>query len=659
MRSLACALVLVVACSKPGGVVFDVQAPDGVDTVRVFIGISQVSGVNGLTVPDATGAVSHTTTQNVFARDPDNESDVHAYRGGTLSFEFQNGDQTSLPAAIVVGYGQGAPVAAAVLTDIALQDGIVDRYPVSLEPLDANTHLFLWSAAQGAAVGDAACAGVSGGGNAAFIVTNGDTDCDSFPDTSPLECNPFFWHDTMATASLQNGMCIGPGSDTADEADCKLGANACMDGVGPVSGTCTTHNTVCVPTAACGNCAGTGSDTPLDCIIGSATDGDDFAYSCALAAPDPTCAITLPRPPTGGWGCRPPGNANSQTGVAIKGDGVFDDKVTIDNVTYQLAVTDSCEVSLQPTASAMTTGDTAILLRLDLTNGNSLILPIDVTFGGSAGSGPQCSSCVGLASISQPPLTGCVAGWTPVGATQIAGHSPSLDKTETEMFFITDDDGSNAAIEMATRDGSAALTAWSMPEPVVVTPPILAPVYLHIDRDGTTMWVVDGAFDVIELTRDLSTAANVFTWGGVPIVTNMPGGVNAFSPDATGTDAVLSIGNSEMFEAKALTSAAWQAALANAVAFGAGQTPFLSDDDFTVWYSGAGAGGKASVFVASRADGSDAFNAGSDVDTPPVQLDELGSSTLPMEPWVSADQTTMFYSSDANGTRMIYAATRF
>ena len=653
MRSLVCALVLVVACSKPGGVVFDVQAPDGVDSVRVFIGTSQISGVNGLTVPDATGAVSHTSTENVFARDPNNDGDVHAYRGGTLSFEFQSGDQSSLPAVIIVGYGQGAPLAVDVETGIALQDGVVDRYPISLQPLDSGTHLFLWSAMPGAAVDSPACAGVTGGGNAAFIVTNGDTDCDSFTDDSPMECNPFFWRDAMATASLQDGMCVATAVDTANEPDCKLGADACVDGVGPTPNTCTTHNTICMPSADC-TCMRVGSDTPLDCVVAAISNPDDFAYSCALGAIDQGCKITLPRPPTGGLGCRQPGT--SLTGVATRGDGVFDNKVTIDNVTYQLDVTDSCEVSLQPMASATNTGDTAILLRLDLTNGSSLILPIDMSFGAAGGSA-QCGSCVGLVSITDPTLTGCAAGWTPVGSTQIAGHSPSLDKAATEMFFLTNADGSNASIEMTTRVGSAALTAWSAPIPVSITPALVQPTYIHIARDGMKMWVVDSN-NIIELARDPNSATgNAFTWSGVPIATTttLVNGVTAFSPDAMATDAVLSGSDQQMLEVTGDGTTGF--AFGTARPAGSGATPFLSDDDLTIWYS-AGSAGKLGVFVASRGDGSDQFNAGSDVETSAVQLDELGTSVLPMEPWVSADGTTMFYSSDTTGTRTIYAATR-
>ena len=143
MRSLVCALVILAACSKPGGIEIDVDgAPDGVNYVRVYIGTAQVANVPSLTVPDATGAMVATTTSQVFARETDNSDDLYEYKSGeSLNLEFETGDdprQTSLPAVILVGFdgdgSDGTPLASTVLTDLPLDPHTVMQYTVELGP---------------------------------------------------------------------------------------------------------------------------------------------------------------------------------------------------------------------------------------------------------------------------------------------------------------------------------------------------------------------------------------------------------------------------------------------------------------------------------------------------------------------------------------------
>ena len=644
MRLWGCTLVVLVACSKPSGVVLDVTAPSNVDTVRVYIGTQQIDGVPGLTVPDATGTVSRTGTQNVYQRDPNNATDVHAYEGGTLSFEFQAGDATSIPGVIVVGYSQGVPVAAEGLTNLALQGGVVDRYPVMLQPIDnPSHHLFLWSPGT-TELSDAACAGITGD-TVAFVVTAGDTDCDGFLDGSDVECNPFFYRDQNATAGLTNGQCFSTADHDGNVPECKLGAAACVDGVGVTSGMCTTHNTICMPGPDCG-CVPTGSNTPLDCLLeaGSAMP-DYFGYDCSAGSVNQSCSIELPRAPTGGFGCVPPGNGGSQTGIATKGTGTFDDKVTIGNVTYQLQVTDDCAVSLVPSASAMTPGDSTVFLRLDLTNGSSLVIPIDLATMPATAS---CGSCTTVGTIAEPELTACVAGWTPIGSTAIAGHSPTLNAAMTEMFYLAAGSGSDGdVIAMATRGSSDPLTKWTpMPAQVVAPASVTGAQFIHMSRDGMHMWVVDSTDTIEVLSRAGSNTWVTDTTRQPPTIAN----VTAYAPDDSATDAIAATADTGLLE------------MPNQQPLGTGRTPFLADDDVTMWYadtpSGATAGTAYAIFVQSRSTKMDSLAHPSTTSVGPVQIDQLGISTQPMEPWVAPDLRTMFYSSDATQPRAIYSATR-
>ena len=202
-------------------------------------------------------------------------------------------------------------------------------------------------------------------------------------------------------ASLADGMCFQPGdgSDTTDGA-CRLGADTCVDGAGPTAGKCNTAGNICMPTYDCTSCQG-GAVTPLDCILAEAATTDTtgsagntinspLAYACTIGTTidsSQPCAITVPRPPTGGFACVPQG-MNSETGIAVKGDGAFHDQVNLDGTTYMLDVTASCGITLTPSGSTgSAAAQTGLLLRLDLADPDgpsSLVLPIAVTFSSAA-----------------------------------------------------------------------------------------------------------------------------------------------------------------------------------------------------------------------------------------------------------------------------------
>src|SRR5580704_149516 len=410
MRSLVCALVILVGCSKGSGVQLDIQsAPDGVNYVRVYISTLQLGDVPSLSVPplEANGQVgSDLETQNpdVYVRGPDNENDIYKYTPGKpldLKFEAGSNANTSFPAVIVIGFDTdgptGKPLASAVVTNLAFQPNTVNEYAVQLG--NAGTidncaeHLFLWSPDLTTPLTDAACVGVVGE-TTAFIVSGGDIDCDGDPDGSTsigtYECNKYVYKDVDSMASLAAGQCIPEG--TADSGQCRIGGGTCVDGSGPAStsATCNTADNICLPTLDC-QCAVDPGQTQLGCLVDEAAKGDTsfLGYSCSIGTmTDPNgaaCSIPVPRPPTGGFGCLPTGG-NNQTGIASDGTGTFSDSVQINGVSYALTVTESCDIALMPMGSSMSTNATGVLLRLDLddpAHPSSLIVPIAMSFTGA------------------------------------------------------------------------------------------------------------------------------------------------------------------------------------------------------------------------------------------------------------------------------------
>ena len=121
MRPLVCAVVFLVACSKPSGLELEVEPFDGVTSARVFLGTTQVQNISDLTVPyDQSGAVDMTSTDQVFVRAFDNDGDFKSFEGRhSLNFEFTTSVDFQLGAILVVGYdSSGTPIATDLLTNI-------------------------------------------------------------------------------------------------------------------------------------------------------------------------------------------------------------------------------------------------------------------------------------------------------------------------------------------------------------------------------------------------------------------------------------------------------------------------------------------------------------------------------------------------------------
>jgi hypothetical protein len=654
MRPVACAVVtFVVACSHPGGLELQVQPLPGVSSARVYLGTTQVQNVSSLTVPfDQTEVVATTSTDQVFVRDFDNDLDVATFDDGhPLDFEFTTTSSISLGAILVVGYdANGMPAATDLLTGISATSDQLLQFDVVLSPIDQSEQLFLWGSDRTAPLTDAECAGLVTTTNTAFIVAQSDTDCDGFLNHDPDECDPHYWNRTIPLVA--DGACVDYGSGSA----CMLGGDGeCVDGIGSsASMTCSIDgSTICVPTEDC-RCRGSGADT-LGCLLQA---GGGLGYTCSSGTNVPGCPITLPVAPTGGMTCEPP--ATSMSGLALAGDTTFTQQVDLGSgVMLSLDVGSACNVTLTATGSVsnMMPIGASLLMRLDLTNGNSFVAPIALTLTSDACSPPGQGTCSQSALVGDTSLTTCLAGWGSAHDTGLVGLSPTLTPTMDEMLFIAAGSATSGSGEVVrslfTNNG------WSTPPDEVMydVPPTNAPKAVHL-QDPLTLWVVDAQGIISKYTRATTGA---LTWKRALAVppSAFPEQVTAYAPDSGGSDAILATSSNGLYELSGDT-------LANTLAGGSavfgtpitsGQTPFMTDDDLTIWYAGGPLGGNTAIYTLSRPTRNDVFPQSG------IELAELGASKVLQSPWVSqlptSYLTTMYYafedpSSPDNTPHIVY-----
>ena len=392
-----------------------------------------------------------------------------------------------------------------------------------------------------------------------------------------------------------------------------------------------------MPAAACG-C--TGSD-PLGCLIASPTAYPD--YKCMvgtmLDAGSP-CTFDLALAPTGGLSC-------SDAEIELAG-GAFSNQIDLFGVTYALAVDDaSCALTFTATASstATTPQDTGAVIEIELSNGHSLVLPVDFGFMGSACASSSC----GLSDpgdVFAPPLTACLAGWaTPTKfpfpqADAGVGFSPTMPTAMDEIFYI-DPAGENVMTSTLVAGN------WTMPAVAVGLDKTTIPsgfASIAVSGDGLTLYAVDNTTHaLVEYTRSQVGA----TWGLAPMTANAAN-IVAFAPNGDATDAIVQDSMDTNLSEITLAALVWSAP--TVVEMNA-ETPFLSTDALHLYFAQE-TGGVYSVYVASRRTAAQTFDTS-------VEEPELGPSAKPQTPWVSADGRTMLLSI-ATGTGMptIYRTTR-
>jgi Tol biopolymer transport system component len=82
-------------------------------------------------------------------------------------------------------------------------------------------------------------------------------------------------------------------------------------------------------------------------------------------------------------------------------------------------------------------------------------------------------------------------------------------------------------------------------------------------------------------------------------------------------------------------------------------TPWISDDLLTLYFASNRSGGQGDrdIWVATRSSASAAFE-------PAVPVDSVNESSRDKDPWVSPDQSVLFFASDRNGNDDLFMSTR-
>lgn len=655
MRRLGCVVLafafVPAACSKPGGVELLVTAPAGLelDEVRLFVGPTSVGSVPSLAIPGDLGSGSNAIIETplVAGRDGgDIPPETVMWQSGGVNIELQSAGSDTLAAAIVVGYKTGAPVAAASVTNLAMNAHEVDRYEVPLQAISANAELYLWGPDTTTLPVNAVCAGFvgtaanPGGSGAAFIVPSDDFDCDGFANTSALECNEYVYKQTGGPGSIAHDSCF---KLLDNGTDCRLGAETCTDGSGYIGGCSLPDDPICLAVDDCLCPQGSG-ETALQCLV--RTNGTDinqklFGYSCGVAITDACTSYVLTQPPTGGLPC-----IGSASGFAGSNDEI-DSDLTIDGVSYHVAVADSCAITVTPSGSMGNTTPSSALLWLTLINNHVLILPVSLSIA-EADAGSACSGTCGYdPNLDQTPLTSCLAQWTSVApvmlddidTTQLFAHSPTLDEGMTELFTI-----GSFALAGSSTPTSGVIIEWKQNgSGFGLGSAILSPIgmsfeSIHLRSDGSALYALTGSGTIIVYDHGAGD-----TWtsaGGTFDITPDGADVAWFAPDegpigATGAqpwdDFVDANKNSSLSEG----SSVFQTAIPIPQQ---GLTPWLSYDDLALYF--ATQGPMSQIAVTTRAQPSDRFS-GLPV-IPPVAF----TATLPTsaaEPWVSRDGRTMYF----------------
>jgi hypothetical protein len=664
MRALVILVITLVACipaCTDGGVVIVVDPMNpAVEHVRLYVG--QGDTQRPLYLQTSNSAATAPTANRInnpsyWARDPFNSSDFVDLDtpGDSVGFTFVDAGQHGIPAIIAVGYDANYNVVGTAFLAIQTiaDDNDFTLYHMPLHgpvtPLDGISprQLGLWSVDNQTPIQDAACAGLvvdtAGFQTKAFIVTDGDEDCDGLPTGSDTECDPDAY---LSTRPANRGelSCLVAGDPVYGQA-CYLGGPSCTDGQARDMNACDPTG-YCVPADVCDVCP---PKTPnaLDCATAMLTPVST-TYTCFVSfnASSGACTgpIPLQRPPTGGFNC------NS---VQIRdGRGRFDDHAEYpDTLRFDIRLDEGCNITLQPSGKRpVTPGFTGTaLVALELDNGNGLGVPI-VFRDSNLPCGPPMA-CVPESALYSPELTQCMARWgapmpLPALVDQASEISdPTLPDDMSELYFTAD-----GVIVVSTRD--PVTNAW-LPASPVFSGPIgtlgaiaTAP---NITPDGRTLYfvVTTNLLSEVYIAKRSGT-----TWSPPLPITPSPSSttpISEVSPDETQTHFIAALpgfaGSSDRLAEIVKTGSTYsiQPLALNLNSLN-DVTPFLTPDGLHLYFASDDATDPVGeeLFVASRNSLADPFDQA-------VRLSELGSPGSDRAPWVSRDGHTMYFVSTRNG----------
>jgi Tol biopolymer transport system component len=275
------------------------------------------------------------------------------------------------------------------------------------------------------------------------------------------------------------------------------------------------------------------------------------------------------------------------------------------------------------------------------------------------GAGPLDDGSLSSAPFGAPELV------TELAANGADDDKPTLTADRLELYFLSTRDGGPGGGDVWRSTRAEANAAWGTPALVAEVSSPSQEKSPAVSADGLTLWIASdrsggkGGLDVWVATRSDRGAA----WSApVPVDALNSSGDEIPRPPGQGQLvmplAVRPASGSAQYQiefaSRAAADAGWNAPVvrgdldtANTDVDG-----FLLDDGLTVYFSSdrAGQGGQ-DLFVATRPSvdaGFAQFEA----------LSALNSSSDDRDPWLSADGSELYFTSDRTGNLKIYRATR-
>ena len=471
MRAAIVIALVVAACSNDRGILVEVSSTDPtVAKIRLFVGAGNPTTAN-LTI----AGPHHLDGAVYYTRDPHDSADVVDLSSGPRVAKFLYATSEDIPLVIAVGYdANNQPVTAGLLNNLAAptKSNQVNAYEIVLDTSAAvsvfgtngEVHLGLWSSRSDTTMDPytAQCAGVQLGHDmpAYFVVSPDDQDCDGYINGTDLECTPNYYD-----GSTTKPECLIEQFDAMQHPKyCYVGGTGCTDGTGVDPNLACAKTNICLPLTVCSDCAGDFKCAAnLDAYNHSPMDGPFFA--CTVPAHDdrlcPT-TLRLPRPPTGGYGCRDFQLGNDGFGTKLVNGAMELDAVTGKDTNAP----SSCDATIEVVPGGATGGVTGFsgITNYLLENNGGIALPIEF----KVSPVDTCSASVATCVLSNDEASGsavqpqCAAGWSKpeaIIATAANGGSTLTSDGKT-MYYVT----STEMLARMTR--VSTMQAWTAPTDV-------------------------------------------------------------------------------------------------------------------------------------------------------------------------------------------------
>ncbi len=489
-RALAIVCV-VAACGNDRGILVEVSSTDPtVAKIRLFVGTGEP------TTSDLTIAGPHHLAGAIYyTRDPNDAKDVVELSSGPRVAKFMYATSDDIPLVIAVGYdANDQPVTAGMANNLAAptKSNQVNAYEIVLDTSAAvsvfgtngEVHLGLWSSSADTAMDPytAQCAGVQLGHDAPayFVVSPDDQDCDGYINGTDLECTPTYYNGST-TADPSKPACLRDQVDVTQNVEyCYVGGKGCMDGAGIDPASPCAKTNICLPKTVCSECVGDFKCAAnLDKYNHSPADGPYFA--CTIQAHDGlmcSATVRLPRPPTGGYGCR-----DFQIGNDGFGTKLVNGAIELDAVAGKdTSAPSSCDATIEVASGGATAGVTAFsgITNYVLENNGGIAIPIEFTVATAsrcAAPLPPCRLENDEASVS-PVQPQCAAGWSapvPVTFTTVANGGATLTTDRKTMYYVTSGGTLARTTRMSTTQPWMGSTAVETPGLAAIHAPKLSP----------------------------------------------------------------------------------------------------------------------------------------------------------------------------------------